>query len=108
MPHMATSALLATVRQKYEALAPLLHEKAQRRWAAGEARALGRGGISLVAAATGLSRPTIRRGLAELNTPPSDAEEDVRDRARIRRAGGGRPRLTARDRSLFEDLKRLV
>src|SRR3954452_22959774 len=65
---MSTSALLATVRQKYEALAPLLHEKAQRRWAACEARALGRGGISLVAAATGLSRPTSHRGLAELRS----------------------------------------
>ena len=68
---MVPSAILATVRQKYEALAPLLHEKAQRRWAACEAQALGRGGISLVAAATGLSRPTIHRGLAELNSPPT-------------------------------------
>jgi hypothetical protein len=105
---MATSATLATVRQKYEALAPLLHEKAQRRWAACEARALGRGGISLVSTATGLSRPTIRRGLAELNTGPSASEEDAREHARIRRTGGGRPRLTVGDRSLQEDLKRLV
>jgi hypothetical protein len=105
---MATSATLATVRQKYEALAPLLHEKAQRRWAACEARALGRGGISLVSTATGLSRPTIRRGLAELNTGPSASEEDAREHARIRRTGGGRPRLTVGDRSLLEDLKRLV
>src|SRR3954447_22897853 len=78
---MATSATLATVRQKYEALAPLLHEKAQRRWAACEARALGRGGIALVAAATGLSRPTIRRGLAEIDADPSDAAEEARGRA---------------------------
>lgn len=101
---MTTWTTLATVRQKYEALAPLLHEKAQRRWAACEARALGRGGISLVATATGLSRPTIRRGLADLDSGPGDAEEDER----IRRAGGGRPRLANLDRSLVEDLKRLV
>ena len=105
---MATSATLATVRQKSEALAPLLHEKAQRRWAACEARALGRGGISLVAAATGLSRSTLRRGLAEIDADPSDAEEEAHGRARIRRTGGGRPRLTDGDRSLREDLKRLV
>ena len=43
---MTTWTTFATVRQKYEALAPLLHEKTQRRWAACEARALGRGGIS--------------------------------------------------------------
>src|SRR3979490_47900 len=67
---MVPSAILATVRQKYEALAPLLHEKAQRRWAACEARALGRGGISLVAAATGLPPPTIHRGRAELHSGP--------------------------------------
>src|SRR5512135_2004148 len=105
---MATSALLATVRQKYEALAPLLHEKAQRRWAACEARALGRGGISLVAAATGLSRPTIHRGLAELNFSPDASENAEPKRTRIRRTGGGRPRLTTRNRSLLKDLHDLV
>jgi Rhodopirellula transposase DDE domain len=105
---MATSPAITRIRQKYEALAPLLHEKAQRRWAACEALALGRGGISLVSAATGLSRPTIRRGLAELNTNQEDAREVERDRTRIRRPGAGRPRLTASDRSLLDDLKRLV
>jgi Rhodopirellula transposase DDE domain len=105
---MVPSTALATVRQKYEALAPLLHEKAQRRWAACEARALGRGGISLVAAATGLSRPTIHRGLAEINSS-SDARADADPkRPRIRRTGGGRPRLTTRDRTLLKDLHDLV
>src|SRR3954451_4157204 len=104
---MATTVILATVRQKYEAIAPLLHEKAQRRWAACEARALGRGGVSLVAAATGLSRPTIHRGLAELNSNP-DAPEDVDSRTRIRRTGGGRHHLTTRDPSLLKDLQDLV
>jgi hypothetical protein len=105
---MATPTAISSIRQKYEALAPLLHEKAQRRWAACEALALGRGGISLVSAATGLSRPTIRRGLAELNTARDDAQEIEGDRTRIRRPGAGRPRLTDSDRSLLEDLKRLV
>src|SRR3954451_11178589 len=105
---MVTLAALAAVRHKYEALASLLHEKAQRRWAACEARALGRGGISLVATATGLSRPTIRRGLVELDTASDAVEEELQPGARIRRPGGGRPRLTAGDRSLLEDLKHLV
>src|SRR3954463_5212019 len=100
--------ILSTVRQKYEALAPLLHEKAQRRWAACEARALGRGGISLVAAATGLSRPTIHRGLAELNSGPDVSAEAAPKRPRIRRTGGGRPRLATSDRSLLKDLHELV
>src|SRR5512143_350980 len=101
---MVFSAILASVRQKYEALAPLLHETAQRRWAACEARALGRGGISLVAAATGLSRPTIHRGLVELNSSRDESADADPNRPRIRRPGGGRPRLTTRDRSLLQDL----
>src|SRR5512143_739932 len=105
---MAPATLLATVRQKYEALAPLLHETAQRRWAACEARALGRGGTSLVAASTGLSRPTIHRGLAELHSGLDDSEDADPQRPRIRRTGGGRHRLTTRDRSLLPDLQDLV
>jgi hypothetical protein len=105
---MVSSAILASVRQKYEALAPLLHETAQRRWAACEARALGRGGISLVAAATGLSRPTIHRGLAELHSGTDDSEDADPQRPRIRRTGGGRHRLTTSDPALLKDLQDLV
>jgi hypothetical protein len=105
---MVPSPILTTVRQKYEALAPLLHEKAQRRWAACEARALGRGGISLVVAATGLSRPTIHRGLAELDSRPDAIEDAGPKRIRIRRTGGGRHRLTTGDHSLLKDLQDLV
>jgi hypothetical protein len=39
-----------------------LDERARRLWAAVEARAIGRGGISQVAEATRLSRATIRAG----------------------------------------------
>jgi len=99
---MTKAAQIASVAQKYQALAPLLHEKARRRWAACEAAALGRGGIALVATATGLSRPTIRAGLAELHSAADQADE------RIRRPGGGRPARTTTDRALLGDLQRLV
>src|SRR5512135_1239845 len=89
---MAESATFHSIRQKYEVLASLLHEKAQRHWAACEARALGRGGISLVAAATGISRPTIRRGLAELHTGPAGGDDPDPQHVRIRRPGGDRQR----------------
>lgn len=72
------------IRQKFEALLDDLDERARRRWAAVEAQALGRGGITLVAKATGMSRVTIRAGLRELNDPnplPSHCQ---------RRPGGGR------------------
>ena len=55
-------------RAKYRALAPTLTERSRRVWAATEARALGRGGITLVARATGISTSTIARGLNELRS----------------------------------------
>src|SRR3954467_14784137 len=105
---MATSAALAAVRHKYEALAPPLHEKAQRRWAACEARALGRGGVSLVGAATRLSRPTHHPGLAQPPPGPAAGPDADSRRPRIRRPGGGRQRLTDSDPSLLKGLQDLV
>jgi hypothetical protein len=105
---MARSASIATVRQKYEALAPLLHEKARRRWAACEAHALGRGGITIVASATGLSRPTIRKGITELQSSATGKNTDDLPDGHIRRPGGGRPPLATTDRVLVEHLKNLV
>lgn len=51
---------------KYQALLGRLNEAALRVWAAAEARSVGRGGVSIVAKATGLSRTTIHAGLSEL------------------------------------------
>ena len=58
-----------TIAAKFAILRPLLDERARRLWAAVEARAIGRRGISRVAEATGLSRATIRAGLQELALP---------------------------------------
>jgi DNA-binding phage protein len=62
---------------RYQALCGRLDEAALRLWAATEARSLGRGGVSLVAKATGLSRTTIHAGLSELNAPVSAGEQGV-------------------------------
>jgi transposase len=86
----------------------LLHEKARRCWAACEALSLGYGGISLVAAATRLSRPTIRRGIAEIRAGDLGRDESYAADARIRRPGGGRHSLAAADPRLLRDLKGLV
>ena len=51
---------------KYQQLAPYLNEKTRRLWAATEALTLGRGGVSAVASATGLSRTTIHTAMGEL------------------------------------------
>jgi hypothetical protein len=86
-------------------LLPEMDERLRRQWAAAEARELGWGGASLVARATGLSRPTITAGLRELDQP--DAQRAAQA-ARVRRPGGGRPPLTATDPGLLAALESLL
>lgn len=76
------------IKTKFEALAPLLDERTRRRWAAVEARAIGRGGIPRAAEATGLPQTTIRAGLKELDSPITSAS-DLAVHERLRRPGGG-------------------
>jgi hypothetical protein len=83
-------------------LAPALTERARRIWAATEARAAGRGGITGVARATGIAYSTIVRGLTELATGSGAAA------GRIRRPGGGRKRTWEKDPTLLADLEGLV
>ena len=92
--------------EKFKALEPVLNELARRRWAATEALAIGRGGISAVALATGLSRKTIRAGIREMQgEAPSEAAPAME---RLRRAGAGRKRRVERDPTLLRDLEALV
>jgi hypothetical protein len=56
----------SAIRLRFEALAPVLDERGRRRFAAAEAAAAGRGGVSAVTRVTGIARSTIGRGLAEL------------------------------------------
>jgi len=92
----------AEIRAKYRALAPTMNERVCRLWAGTQARALGHGGIAIVARATGLARNTIRRGLRELATP-ARLQPD-----RVRRLGGGRKRATVVDPHLPAALEELV
>jgi transposase len=91
------------IAQRYAHLAGTLDERGRRALAAAEALVVGRGGISTVARATGLSRPTIALGIRELRgevAPPAAG--------RVRRPGGGRKPLEAHDPTLRVDLERLV
>ncbi len=78
----------------------------RRLWAASEARALGYGGVSIVARAVGLTRPTITAGLKELG----DARQlvSLAPTHRVRRPGAGRPRVTQSDGGLEPALQELV
>jgi hypothetical protein len=64
---------------------------------------LPRGGVTLVAQATGLSRTTIWAGLRELQDPDDDLPVE-----RARHAGAGRPFLSQADPTLVKDLEALV
>ena len=87
---------------RHEALAGLLNERDRRLHAASEAKAAGRGGIAAVSRAIGVARSTIGRGLKDLAAP------ERLPAGRIRRAGGGRKRLTEVDPTLLRDLEALV
>src|SRR5918992_3110702 len=104
---MVNSEIIAAVRNKYQALKPVMDEKVQRRWAACEAMTIGWGGITGVSKATGISRPTIRAGIAEVQSGVPAAEE-VPQRRSIRRAGGGRHCLSESDPTLLKDLQALL
>ena len=92
----------AAIGVKFRALAGELNERQRRLWAASEARVSGRGGIAATARATGISVPTIRKGIAELQAGERLAP------GRVRRPGGGRKPLSEVDPSLVKDLERLV
>src|SRR5512136_558102 len=92
----------AGIREKFQALAARLDEHTRRIWAATEARALGYGGVSLVARATEVSRRAIRRGLHELE------RGDILPQGRIRRPGGGRKSAVYHQPGLPETLESLV
>ena len=87
--------------EKYAAVSSVLDERGRRLWAAAESRAIGYGGDSVVSAATGLARQTIRGGRSEI-------EGGVEVTGRVRRPGGGRRYLQDSQPGLDTALERLV
>ncbi len=75
--------------------------------AAAESAAIGYGGVSVVARATGVSRRAITEGMKELSRPKASREAGP-PQFRVRRKGGGRKRAVDKDPGLREDLDRLV
>jgi hypothetical protein len=93
------------IRQRFSRLEAWLDERSRRLWAAAESAAHGRGGISLVARASGVSRRAIAVGLAELRRKPDRAE---RTRLPVRQKGGGRKKTSLKDPDLLRDLEKLL
>ena len=89
------------IRKRWEAVGSKLDERGRRIFAAGEARAAGRGGLAAVSGVTRLARSTIGRGLKDLDAAPLP-------KGRVRRGGGGRRHLSSRDTTLLADLRRIL
>src|SRR5512143_3299572 len=87
---------------RFQMLSPFLNERTRRLAVAAEAASIGRGGISMVSRATGISRRAIRSGLAQLRSLETSCGD------RIRRTGGGRRKTVATDATLASDLERLI
>jgi transposase len=93
---------IAAIAARFKALRPVLDERTRRLLAAAESQAIGRGGISMVSKAVGISRPVIRQGVIELKDPGLLAA------GRIRREGGGRKKAVDKDASIKSDLESLL
>ncbi len=90
------------VQRRITTLWPSLNERQRRLLLGVEARELGWGGVSTVAAAIGVSRSTVTNAVAELELPTQLPE------GRSRRAGGGRKSAVEHDPGLLAALDALV
>jgi hypothetical protein len=101
---MSDDAIVEKIRKKYERLSGVLDERSRRIWASAEAEALGYGGQTIVAKATGLSRMTFY----SQNLDNSNENNSTPPHPRIRKDGGGRKKLTQREPKLLSALEALV
>jgi transposase len=93
-----------TIRRRFKLIERHLDERMRRLVAAAEAEAVGFGGASVVARATGVSRRAIRIGARELKRAPRGWSPS----GRIRQPGGGRKRTVTQDPTLALDLESLI
>jgi hypothetical protein len=92
----------AELQEKLTGVWPLLDERTRRLTAANEARALGRGGISQVSRACGLSRKAIAKGIREIESGTAP------EPGRVRQMGAGRKKVSDHDPLLADALERLI
>jgi hypothetical protein len=96
------SVAVDAAQRRIAGLWPELTERQRRLLLGVEARELGRGGVSVLARAVGVSRSTVAKGAAEADAPAGLPA------GRSRRPGGGRRRLAAADAGLVAALDALV
>jgi hypothetical protein len=93
---------LDDIRSRWQLVAPFLDERGRRLFAANEALALGFGGVTATALATGIARSTINRGIDELQSARNDIDR------RVRRPGAGRKSAVAHQPGLPAALEGVI
>ena len=93
---------IKAIRRRFLAVRATMNERTRRQWAGAEALAAGWGGIAAVQRVTGLSRPTIARGIREAQSPSGLAPD------RMRAPGAGRKRVEVVDPDVKPALGALV
>lgn len=92
------------IKEKYNKISFCLNERSRRIWVATEADSYGRGGITAVCNATGISRTTIKQGLLELELNAEDRLEN----GRVRKKGGGRKKIIVNNPNIIKELEALI
>jgi hypothetical protein len=102
---MASRAATSDTERRWLRVLSTLNEAQPRLFVAERALELGRGGISRLCELTGMSRPTIYKGAAELRAKkrPLTAQSE-----RIRRVGGGRKRVEELEPQVKQELSRIL
>jgi transposase len=96
------------ISKKYNLLKPFLDEQSKRLFAAAEALSIGKGNISIVSRATGISENTIKKGCNELESGKVGTIETPIPDDKIRAPGGGRKKSVEKDPTLLPDLETLI
>ena len=91
--------------ERFKLLSWTLDERLRRLFAAAEAKVLGRGGITHISKATGISRRAIHVGLNELAS--MESREEIKP-VKVRKPGGGRKTIVEKDPQLTIDLEKLI
>jgi hypothetical protein len=100
-----------SIAQRWEVMREALDERQRRLLVGVEAMTLGRGGVSAVAQATGVSRTTITAGIEEITALMAGDKSAAQATGRpvgTRQAGAGRKKVESQDATLLPDLLALV
>jgi transposase len=89
------------LRKKIKSLLPHLNERQKRIYLSSEANSIGYGGVTLISALSGVSRPTIIQGKKDIKSLPLELP-------RSRKKGGGRKSIEKKHPEILIDIEKLI